>query len=268
MRRLSMLMLAVTAMLGLGVLAGCGDDGDSGNGPSVIGGENEVDDNCPEEQTCPVGKTRVEDSTVRCGFRCVADIVPDDREADPVCNECQPGELVVPRDDSLCGYICQLPSNEQSEHDMEGGGEGLVCAGACAQGLATRCTCGVEDPCGWKDNGTCNIACAGFEGDTFDDSTDCCDGACITGELNACACSPDDPCGFAADNVCQNIAVECAQYDDALMSENSAEACAAGQYTPCTCGQDDPCGWVGDDYCDDACGQVVENPFDDSADCQ
>jgi hypothetical protein len=38
-------------------------------------------------------------------------------------------------------------------------------------------------------------------------------------------------------------------------------------YSPCNCAIEDPCGWAGDTICDDACLLVIDEMFDDSADC-
>jgi hypothetical protein len=49
-----------------------------------------------------------------------------------------------------------------------------VCGGECDAHRYSACTCGTGDPCGWRDNGICDVdACAGVAGPDFDDSADC-----------------------------------------------------------------------------------------------
>jgi len=55
-----------------------------------------------------------------------------------------------------------------SDGDAETG-----CAGECGLEIYTDCTCGVEDPCGWKNNDRCDENCLGIVDEMFDDSEDC-----------------------------------------------------------------------------------------------
>jgi hypothetical protein len=53
-------------------------------------------------------------------------------------------------------------------------------------------------------------------------------------------------------------------YDDSPCSEME---CILYYYSESTCAPDDPCGWSGDGYCDEECLNIVDQMFDDSADC-
>lgn len=126
------------------------------------------------------------------------------------------------------------------------GGPGVVtppptpetCANECAQGVYAACSCGVEDPCGWKNDNTCDSQCTQFTTTPFDDSRDC-----------GTTPPPDDP----------------PPPTDPVTACNGA--CQTASYNSCTCGTSDPCGWSGDGFCDASCTQYRATPFDDSQDC-
>ena len=50
--------------------------------------------------------------------------------------------------------------------------EPLICNGDCIERRYTECSCSVEDPCGWQNDGICDDGCNQFESH-FDDSLDC-----------------------------------------------------------------------------------------------
>ncbi|MBN1774074.1 MAG: hypothetical protein JXB32_22635 [Deltaproteobacteria bacterium] len=156
------------------------------------------------------------------------------------------------------------------------------CDGACLAGYRTECTCGVDDPCGWADDGICDTRrCEREFGFAFDDGDDCetrenCGGDCRTGTFNACTCDPRDPCRWEPDGRCDYAECRAAVPDGPIFLDTEDcigaacdGACRETNHTACTCGVDDPCHWVGDGFCDDtACEALVPGAhFDDSADC-
>jgi hypothetical protein len=105
------------------------------------------------------------------------------------------------------------------------------CDGECASLTYTTCTCRIDDPCDWAEDGYCDGLCfeAQIVEEMFDDTVDCpgeCSGLCLEVEW-------------------------------------------AIHYLPCTCDVDDPCEWAGNGICDSDCLEldVVEEMFDDSLDC-
>ncbi|MBI5486840.1 MAG: hypothetical protein HY905_05880 [Deltaproteobacteria bacterium] len=155
-----------------------------------------------------------------------------------------------------------------------------ACDEQCSGGVYNACTCGVDDPCGWTDNRSCErTACeAALPGvPVLSDTDDCvCDGACTEGALDACTCGTDDPCGWSGNGTCEHADCEAAvpggtvfadSVDCAVMACDGA--CTASAHDACTCGLDDPCGWAGDGFCDgDPCEAVLPGAhFDDLTDC-
>ncbi|MBN1773118.1 MAG: hypothetical protein JXB32_17765 [Deltaproteobacteria bacterium] len=97
------------------------------------------------------------------------------------------------------------------------------CSGECDAHRYTACTCGFDDPCGWRGNGLCDSACdTVLPSGHFDDSADCalppvCDGDCDAHRYTACSCDTADPCGWRANGVCDAdacAAVAGADFDD------------------------------------------------------
>ena len=72
--------------------------------------------------------------------------------------------------DALCYTLDGLDNMFDDSADCTG-----TCDGHCEVGLHSACTCGVDDPCGWKEDGYCDSPCLEIEGldDVFDDSVDC-----------------------------------------------------------------------------------------------
>lgn len=91
-----------------------------------------------------------------------------------------------------CGWngdgYCDQPSCESAfgfafDDSLDCGGAAGACDGACAALQYTACTCGVDDPCGWAGDGSCDeTGCfAATGGNAFDDSSDC---STSSGELS------------------------------------------------------------------------------------
>jgi hypothetical protein len=76
------------------------------------------------------------------------------------------------------------------------------------------------------------------------------DAGCTVGEAD-CSAEPWMWCNAAG----QWVETGCLPVDDFL------------EYTPCNCDPADPCEWVGDGFCDEGCLDVVDEMFDDTADC-
>ncbi len=81
-----------------------------------------------------------------------------------------------PRDDGDEGEGEGEANEGEGEGEGEvGEGEGEVdaCAGDCAAGRYTACSCGTTDPCGWAEDGACDGRCVEFIPDIFYDFIDC-----------------------------------------------------------------------------------------------
>lgn len=105
------------------------------------------------------------------------------------------------------------------------------CEQECALEKYSACTCGTDDPCGWRADGTCDRKClfSGIVETMFDDSEDCpgkCDGACTAGLYSACSCGEDDPCGWAGDGYCDISCIDDAH--TSVMFDDSADCADAG----------------------------------------
>jgi hypothetical protein len=95
----------------------------------------------------------------------------------------------------------------------------------------------------------CAVASAADGGTDTDTDTDV-DAGCTYGEAD---CSSDPWMWCNAAN--EWVETGCLPVDEVL------------DYTPCNCDSADPCGWAGDGYCDEGCLSVVDEMFDDTADC-
>jgi len=184
------------------------------------------------------------------------------------------------QDNGICETACQTiaPHYDDSADCLDCSNSYQV-QNACWSGIKNRCTCGVTDPCGWKNNGLCELACTAFVS-RYDDSADCTDcsasavnAACFSGTHNACTCAPSDPCGWRNDGYCDS---QCnaftSHFDDSgdcldcSASGTISSYCSAGISNACTCAASDPCNWQGDGYCDSSCN-AYPGHFDDSSDC-
>ncbi|MCP4603158.1 MAG: hypothetical protein GY847_22030 [Proteobacteria bacterium] len=112
------------------------------------------------------------------------------------------------------------------------------------------------------------------DSDSAEDAGLPCDAGCEKGEWTECTCDPSDPCGWSEDGMCAGYCIELGivkkMFDDSKDCQGPCTGlCQGGVYLPCTCDPSDPCDWSEDDHCDDVClsGYIVEEMFDDSADC-
>jgi hypothetical protein len=131
---------------------------------------------------------------------------------------------------TLCAISCKNTDNQPSEatdNSTDKGG----CGQECELQLLSPCTCGVDDPCGWNDDGLCDRDCL-FENIVevmFDDAKDCpglCEGACAGGFYTACSCGTDDPCDWTEDALCD---VDCLNNGAVnAMFDDSADCADAG----------------------------------------
>lgn len=74
--------------------------------------------------------------------------------------------------DGVCDSYCSM--NFPADHF----GDAIDCVAACTQdcqaGTYSACSCSSADPCGWKNDGVCDSACAAqFTTDYFNDAADC-----------------------------------------------------------------------------------------------
>lgn len=87
---------------------------------------------------------------------------PCNWSGDGACDDACADFNANPFDDSVdCGGVC---SNQATE---------------CSEGQYTECTCGADDPCGWVNDGYCDIACEQVTGNAFDDTSDCSSGGLV-----------------------------------------------------------------------------------------
>jgi hypothetical protein len=157
---------------------------------------------------------------------------------------------------------------------------GYACDGECnpADPIYSECTCGVEDPCGWIEDGECDERCISDHVVTemFDDFEDCtdCQGQCESVVYSPCTCNTFDPCGWGGNGFCDSYCFVYTQlgeiFDDSEDCGVCSGACTLGVRTTCTCGPDDPCGFSNDGWCDDECltAGYVDEMFDDTEDCK
>ncbi len=93
--------------------------------------------------------------------------------------------LTVPALFGACVTGVSAPAEETPEQgapppggntDMPGTPDPQMCGGECGAFQYTLCTCSSDDPCGWSDNGFCDLdACAGLITTPFADDKDCAD---------------------------------------------------------------------------------------------
>ncbi len=181
----------------------------------------------------------------------------------------------------ICNQQCAtFPSHFNDALDCEDCSNQGAVQTACYQGLHNKCTCAVNDPCGWSEDGICETGCQVYA-TRFDDSVDCMScsdywavqDACTDGVRNKCTCAWGDPCDWSDDNICDSACNAFADHftepDDCLNCSGTevTDACTAGTHNACTCGLADPCGWANDGFCDSQCNTFTSH-FDDGYDCQ
>jgi hypothetical protein len=125
-----------------------------------------------------------------------------------------------------CGNSTGVSSSVENTSSDEG-----ACGQECALELLTPCTCGVDDPCGFRNDGFCDRDCLfkNIVDSMFDDAKDCpglCDGACEAGFYTACTCGADDPCDWTKDGSCDRACLENGTI--AVMFDDSADCADAG----------------------------------------
>lgn len=73
--------------------------------------------------------------------------------------------------DSECADVVAQPFADSS--DCAAPPPSDPCDGTCTSPAYNACTCGSGDPCGWRQDGVCDAACAQVSAAPFDDSVDC-----------------------------------------------------------------------------------------------